>query len=577
MAIHRQAVSPPVPSDEVARIRTELSPQYGAKVHEAGPARVLLIRVPRGEPDPVNDVEEAVEFLQPGDVQDITHCLLIGDERVAQVYARPLVDLMQERIGFDRRQCAAWRERMPGRLGHAIYQSPEDPRRRWRLAVRLPVSSIKEMDEEMLEDLAEGLGPELETPRFKALVAVYLIAAEDDVRLEPDLFVKELLATWQDEERRRRVEADRAWQEEEERRRKERERAALLRDMEGRVGRKRTVRAPLRRAPLLESETTIRPRPEVRHVRQQIDRMARGPWAESVDAAPGEERRLRTTPPSPTGPWLADDDVHQEAMAPLQDGGAPALRGDAGSPVSRADGDRSAPVDGEGPVGPDMDDELPEQLAPMMAAAQQAAEATRQRHDEAHRDLDALRGRVDDALDRARGDEPAGKRPDVRSRSADRTGATLRSGADADGDAPGRRVDEPGAQRMHRTTGGSDLGRLPPDDRTTQRDRRKMAPVDRARATLEDAGFEVMVRPDTPGHVIDLAGEREGGDPQRIVVRTVERLDTGVAKELLKTARELDVDLVLCVAQHIEPEGRRILVATKAKAVSPDEMDRFAF
>ena len=139
MAMH----SAVLPAQELATLRTELAPQYGARVVDEGDRKILLIRVPRKEPDPVNDVESAVDYLDPRDVQDITHCLLLGDQSVAQVYAGPLRDLMADRRVFDKQQVAEWRERMPGALTHQLYRSPADPRRRWRLAVRLPCASVK--------------------------------------------------------------------------------------------------------------------------------------------------------------------------------------------------------------------------------------------------------------------------------------------------------------------------------------------------------------------------------------------------------------------------------------------------
>ena len=244
MAMH----SAVLPAQELATLRTELAPQYGARVVDEGDRKILLIRVPRKEPDPVNDVESAVDYLDPRDVQDITHCLLLGDQSVAQVYAGPLRDLMADRRVFDKQQVTEWRERLPGALTHQLYRSPADPRRRWRLAVRIPCASVKELEETHLEELADVIGSQLEGARFRELAAVYLIASQDDVRMEPDHFVQELVKTWKDEERRRRVEDERRSREEADRRRQETERRALLRDLDSRF-KEKIARAPMRSRP----------------------------------------------------------------------------------------------------------------------------------------------------------------------------------------------------------------------------------------------------------------------------------------------------------------------------------------
>jgi hypothetical protein len=42
-------------------------------------------------------------------------------------------------------------------------------------------------------------------------------------------------------------------------------------------------------------------------------------------------------------------------------------------------------------------------------------------------------------------------------------------------------------------------------------------------------------------------------------------------------ARDLDVDMVLCVTDQPEPEGKRLLVATKIKVVRSSEVGRLSF
>lgn len=537
MAIQRAAALP-APAPEVSQARATLARRYGATVWDGPDRRVLLVRTPGKEPDPVNHVEEAVEFLRPDDVKGITHCLLVGDEAVAQVYTRPLQDLMRQREAFDRGMAASWRERLPGTLSHVLFQAPEDPRRRWRLAVRIPAGSIQELDEAVLEDLADAMGPELETSRMKQVCAVYLIASHDDVRLEADLFLQEMTTTWQDEDRRRRAELAQAQRRDEERRRKEAERRRIVAEMERKMSRSAASAraAPVRRGgstasgaraglpadpqdargtagsaaadaganagsplsdarsgaarPLAESTATITARPEVRHLRDQVDRL-------------------------PAGPWLPDN----------------------------------------APAGLEAAAHLVEQQDEQAAAVDK---------------LDELRDRVDRAV-------KAAPVPSSRMRGRAGVGRTTASGGTpttgraASGDRAASR------DRMaapDRTAGlrRASPGAAPDDGATVSNEARPISTrLVPARDFLVAAGFEVLEAPATT-HAIDLAAERAEGDPQRVVVRVVERLDPEVAKGLLKTARELEVDLVLCVADHVDPEGKRLLVATKIKVIGPADL-----
>jgi hypothetical protein len=129
---------------------------------------------------------------------------------------------------------------------------------------------------------------------------------------------------------------------------------------------------------------------------------------------------------------------------------------------------------------------------------------------------------------------------------------------------------------------GSPLGRradasgLAPGHETPRMLATSASPSERLHERLEESGFDIMDAPDIPGIIIDVAAERARGDPQRLVVRFAERLDVQTARELLKVARDLDVDMVLCVTDQPEPEGKRLLVATKIKVVRSSEVGRLS-
>ncbi len=543
MAIQRAAPMP-LPPEEAARLRSELSKEYGSEVYEGSERRVLVIRVPREDPDPVNDVEAAIEHLQPADVEDISQCLLMGDQRVAQVYVRPLQDLMRERLAFDRAQADHWRQELPGQLSHAVFQAPDDPRRRWRLAVRLPVASVAEVEEEHFDDLVEGIGPLLDTPRFKQLAAVYFIAAQDHLRLQASVFLTEMREKWSSEERaRRQAEAERKAADETRlteaaaKRRAEEERIALLREVDRKMARYQAERAAgtsfadvegRARSPSLSNAAPshVPGRPE-----------HQGVLAEA-------ETTLTARTPGPRGPWSVRDVEQPEAAA----NSAEAL-------LARAAAESA-----------DVAAKLIKDVAPKDDVIYDTDAAVASLVDGPKRlvnRLDALRARVDSAIDLSPVRTPVRATEERTQRRSDRfvprRDSTRTEPARNDPAAPGSSIrgTDPARDIMAGIPRGDAKGRL--------------------KARLEACGFDVITAPSTPGHALDIAAERPDGDPQRVVARVVPRLDVATAKQLLKTARELDVDLVLCVAEHVDGEASRILVATKVKLATPADVAAYRF
>ena len=222
----------PIPGAELARLKETLHPEYGSQVHEStGPEgeveRILIVRVPRNDPDMVNDVEQAVEYLHPGDLADATMCLLVGNVRTLQVPTQPLRDLMAARVQFDRRQCHLLRGQLaPG--GHRLFKAPEDPRRLVRLAIRFPRAHVAEVDESDLLAAARDIGPKMGTPAYREVRSVYLVADQDDVRMDADLFFQDVQERWGEESERKRLAEEIVQKETARRIREESERQRLM-------------------------------------------------------------------------------------------------------------------------------------------------------------------------------------------------------------------------------------------------------------------------------------------------------------------------------------------------------------
>ena len=191
MPTTRRTSTLPLPGAELERLKKSLARQYGAQVWEGAGERILVVRVPRGEPDVVNDLEAAVEHMSPNDPEGITAALLVGDDKTLAVPIHPFAELMAQRVRFDHEQCTQLRSRLtPGT--HLTYRAPGDPRKVLRLALRVGHPAVQEADDNDLDQWAAVLGADLDAGKLNGVRAVYLVADGDEVRIDAALFFQDL-------------------------------------------------------------------------------------------------------------------------------------------------------------------------------------------------------------------------------------------------------------------------------------------------------------------------------------------------------------------------------------------------
>ncbi len=299
MASTRRTLPSPLPGAELARLKEQLAPQYGSEVWDSDGARVLVVRVPRDEPDLVNDLEQAVQYLAPADVAGTPNCLLVGNHKSHLVPAQLLQDLMASRVQFDHRQCAGLRPNIrPGQ--HRIYRAPDDPHRLPRMVVRVARPTVADLDDTDINALVKEIGPRARESPYAEVRVVYLVADKDDVRIEGDLFFQDLHGRWVEQEERRRLATAIEAKETAQRSAREADRQTLLAALEARR-REVTVAAPLRRTQRADWEAE----PPLRQG-------ARDEMYAHLDALP--EGRMATTP-APAGEALWARTAQQPRVA----------------------------------------------------------------------------------------------------------------------------------------------------------------------------------------------------------------------------------------------------------------------
>lgn len=207
MAATRRLQPSPVPTPELAQLKETLDPHYGSSLWDPEGQRVLVVRVPRDEPDLVNDLEQAVEHLAPADLSNTPSCLLVGHTKSHLVSTHLLHDLMVARLDFDARQCAGLRAGI-GAGQYRMFKAPEDPHKLLRMLVRVGRPSVADVTEDDLEAVLVEVGPRAEQPPYKDVQVVYLVADKDHLRITGPVFVGDLRSRWSEQAERRHLAAE---------------------------------------------------------------------------------------------------------------------------------------------------------------------------------------------------------------------------------------------------------------------------------------------------------------------------------------------------------------------------------
>lgn len=206
MPLTRRTQSVAVPPAELARLRGQLAP-YGSLLWDPEGERLLVLRVPGAEPDVVNDIEEASEYVG-AELAEARMIVLLGDRASTLVPPDVLRSLVQERHQRDREFARILRSAMkPGE--HRIMPIPGDARRLPRLVLRLGRPQVQDADDNHWDAWAKVVGPELEGT-MAGIRFVHMVADGDDVRLDADLVFHDLARRWSDEEERLRLASEAA-------------------------------------------------------------------------------------------------------------------------------------------------------------------------------------------------------------------------------------------------------------------------------------------------------------------------------------------------------------------------------
>ncbi len=196
-----RTVSPlPIPTQELLGMQGQLPP-YGSMLWEGDAQNILVARIPGRDPDLVNDLERIAEWASARDVMDASACILLTAGKVHTLPMAPMRAHVEQRIAMDRRQAKLLRQQLADPPAFKLYRAVDDPYRRVRLGVLFGVERMREVDDDLLDELAVEMGHSL-TGGLDDVHCVHLVAALDDARISSDAFLADMLPRLQNDERR---------------------------------------------------------------------------------------------------------------------------------------------------------------------------------------------------------------------------------------------------------------------------------------------------------------------------------------------------------------------------------------
>ena len=97
------------------------------------------------------------------------------------------------------------------------------------------------------------------------------------------------------------------------------------------------------------------------------------------------------------------------------------------------------------------------------------------------------------------------------------------------------------------------------------------------RSALSGAGYRTKERLVVRDLPFALAGARDQGYPAKVLVAFTGRLDGPLARRLLDTGRSVGTELIVAVADAVEPDAEKAVLATNVKIVAPGDVPALRF
>lgn len=181
----------PIPEERIQSLRAELA-DHRAAVETVDGEEILVVRSPRDSPDLVADIEDALVYLDPDDA-DAGTVLLAGSTTVTKVDPKVIARKLEDRAREDAKLVEQVRPLLEEPYDWTLFRGGTR-RDLLRSAVLVPRRSATDLAGDDLAPLKRNLGPIRDTPTGQDLDVVYVLGADDHVRLDAERFFGDLRA-----------------------------------------------------------------------------------------------------------------------------------------------------------------------------------------------------------------------------------------------------------------------------------------------------------------------------------------------------------------------------------------------
>lgn len=186
----------PISRQQLAALRARLVHPGDFEIVDVDDHRHLFLRAEHDPPEPVLDLEAALEYVPNWVALRLAGLYLLSDRDGLHVPAYHALPILAARQRLDESLARRARDRLNAQSGHETLRVPGDPRNLERLVVRVPCPRIVELAESDLAALAEALGPSLDAGAFRNVRLALLVAGDDFLRFRANDFLEDLAARW---------------------------------------------------------------------------------------------------------------------------------------------------------------------------------------------------------------------------------------------------------------------------------------------------------------------------------------------------------------------------------------------
>jgi hypothetical protein len=178
---------PPLPPSTITELKQTLSTDYGHKLVNSAGNRILAIRIPTARPDMFQDIPRAADFLGTDDTRELTHVLLIGEEKVLRVDPISLRDEVRERTREDQQSVVTLKKKLGRNYEYSVFK-PVTGKGSPRLVIRIPKFKAGELDDSDRAQLKGLMTKITADPNVRESRIFYIVTDDDYVKLGTEGF-----------------------------------------------------------------------------------------------------------------------------------------------------------------------------------------------------------------------------------------------------------------------------------------------------------------------------------------------------------------------------------------------------